>query len=546
VQPDQPGTAAVLDGILVVTPPSGAGRPAAITCEPGVELGADGVTAIVHDEFPSLTIRVEVARDELTATVAVERIPGARYRLADQPPATAITLRRLVAERIPCPEPTFEELLVTLTHEGVVAGIEDEALGRILHGEFGPLPVARGRAATPAFDGRVHLDQIHEGSERFVREGTVLARLIPAQPGTAGITVTGRVLEAGEGQPPNLSAGDGTRVDDDGRVVAAIDGHAHLSQGTIAVTPALQIDAVRGRDEDVSSPGSVDVAGSVEGGARLRARRSIFVADQVRGATVEAGFSLRIDGAAFDSQLRVGHTGASLRRLVTLIAPLGAEVSRVHAGVVQLLGASRDSARALYPVRALAITLDQITPELENDIKAALAEADRERGTVPHDVLAALRGAYDDLDAMKTGKRPVEGLPQIAEAFERETSRLRMLTADGAELRVGLLQKCDVEVIGALRITGKGIVDSVVRVQGPLDVSEPGAIVRGGRVLLDGDGEATELAPGASGLEIELAPGSTLRAATVQPGVIITVPGATRRVSRIVTDVVISADEAAA
>jgi uncharacterized protein len=546
VDPDQPGTAAVVDGVLVVTPPRGAGRPAAIACDPGIELTTDGTGAVVRDEFPSLSVRAEVAPDELSATIAVERLPGARYRLADQSPGTSITLHRMVADRIPCPEPTREELLEALAAQGVVEGVDEDALERILRGEFGPLLVARGRAATPAVDGRVQLGRLSEGTDRFVREGAQLARLTPSEPGTPGMTVTGRVLDPGDPRPANLVLGDGVRVEDDGRVVAAIDGHVHFADRLVTVTPALRITSVRGRDEDVSSPGSVDVAGSVEDGARLRARRSVFVSDQVRGATVEAGFSLEIDGAAFDSQLRAGHTGAVLARIAAQLAPLAGEVGKVHAGVVQLLGATRDSSRELHPIRALAITLERIAPELESDIKRVLAEADRERGTVPHDVMSAVRGAYEDLDAMRTGRLPIEALSGVAETFDREASRLRLLTAAGAELRVELLQKCEVEVIGALRVTGKGIVDSVVRIHGPLEVTRPDALIRGGRVLLDGDGVVTELAPGAGGLEIELAPGATLTAGIVQPGVIIHVPDATRRVSRVVTDVVIAADEPAA
>ncbi len=101
------------------------------------------------DDRPRLEVRVEVTPDELLATMTVERVPGARYRLEDQPPNTSVTLRRLVAERIPCPEPSLDDLYGALADHGVVWGVLEDAVERLLHGGVNE-PVARGVAAACA------------------------------------------------------------------------------------------------------------------------------------------------------------------------------------------------------------------------------------------------------------------------------------------------------------------------------------------------------------------------------------------------------------
>ena len=53
------------------------------------------------------------------------------------------------------------------------------------------------------------------------------------------------------------------------------------------------------------------------------------------------------------------------------------------------------------------MVLERVAPELEQDIKAALAEADRHRGSVPYDVLSSLRAAQEDLDAIRVGRLPI-------------------------------------------------------------------------------------------------------------------------------------------
>ena len=55
---------------------------------------------------PRVETTVAVAADAMEARLTLQRNPGARYRLADQLPNRAVTLRRLVLERIACPPPS--------------------------------------------------------------------------------------------------------------------------------------------------------------------------------------------------------------------------------------------------------------------------------------------------------------------------------------------------------------------------------------------------------------------------------------------------------
>src|SRR3954454_11289402 len=93
------GTAAVVGGALEIVPPAHGGRPALLRAEAGIELrdAAGAATAGpivaaapgqvgVHltDDPPRVEVRIELTPDALGATMSVERIPGARYRLEDQ------------------------------------------------------------------------------------------------------------------------------------------------------------------------------------------------------------------------------------------------------------------------------------------------------------------------------------------------------------------------------------------------------------------------------------------------------------------------------
>lgn len=557
------GTAAVVGGALVIVPPAHDGRPASVRAEPGIELLAGGhgvgagpveaaapgeIEVRLPDDGARIEVQVSLTPDELGATMSVERLPGARYRLEDQPPNHAITLRRLVAERVPCAEPTLDDLRAALEAHGIVYGVLEEALERLGRGAFSET-VARGVAPVRPEDATTTLHAVDAGGlERFVRAGTLLAQVTRPKRGQDGLTVTGHVLGVGDPRPAELRVGDGVMVEGDGRVVATLDGHARLADGIVTVAPALVHEGdVRGAHGEISSPGSIRVTGSVEDGL-LRAKRSIVVDDAVRRSTVEAGHALTIGGPAFDSTLRIGHTHAALDALHLLTGPLAGDAARLQQGVGQLISASRASGRDLHPLRVFVMVLERVAPELEHDIKAALAEADRHRGSVPYDVLSSLRAAQEDLDAIRVGRLPISRLGGVTEAFERETARLADLTAVPPSCTASFLQKCVVDAIGTVAVTGKGVVESSLRVRGRLEMTGEGAILRGGLLDLDGTATVAELAPGAGdGLTVTLAPGSVLEARVVQPGVRVELPGGrTQRLAAVATDVRVVADAAAA
>ena len=557
------GTVAVIGGALVIVPPEHDGRRAVVRCDAGIDLVVPGsgpgrgpvevasladIEARLPDDAPTTEVRVEITADELLATMTVERVPGARYRLEDQPPNHTATLRRLVAGRIPCPEASPDDLHAALADRGVVWGVLADAVERLCRGGANE-PVARGIAPVRTQDATVRLHALDaRGAERFVRAGALLARVNGARAGVDGMTVTGRAIGVGDLRPAELRIGDGAIVESDGRIVATLDGHARIAGGVVSVTVALVHPGdVRGASGELSSPGSVEVTGSVEDGL-VRAKRWVLVGDAVRRSTIEAGHALDIRGPAFDSTLRIGHNHATLQALHALTAPLPRDVARVQAGMDQLIAATRASGRDLPPLRMLAMVLERVAPDLEQKIKGALAEADRDPGSVPYDVLSALRTAQEDLEAIRIGRLPMARLAAVAAAFQDETGRLSELTAEAPTFTASLLQKCTVDMVGTMVVTGKGIIESSLHVRGRLELLGEGAIMRGGRLVLDGTAVLHELALGAgAGLMIVLAPGSVLEAAVAHPGVRVELPGGdVRRLESLATDVRVAAEPVAA
>ena len=112
------GTLAVVGGRVVVEPADAGGRAPLLDWEDGVVVLIDGlppvsrpcnvlygqsVEAWAPDEEPRTEFFAELSRDAMGATLSVERHPGGRFRLEDQPPNRELVIRRLLVERVPVP-----------------------------------------------------------------------------------------------------------------------------------------------------------------------------------------------------------------------------------------------------------------------------------------------------------------------------------------------------------------------------------------------------------------------------------------------------------
>jgi len=332
----------------------------------------------------------------------------------------------------------------------------------------------------------------------------------------------------------------------DGRIVAAIDGHLSLADGSVTVVAALRIPGDVGHGQgEISSPGSIEIAGSVEGGL-VRARRTIWIGDGVRRSTVEAGFALEIGGTVLDAELRVGAAHAELAGFCRELRPLVQTFARLHQAVGQLLAGARAVGKQLHPVRALSLACERIAPTLDADLKHLLAASNGRDGIVSVDTLTRIRAAERDLDGVRGGRLPVDALARAARSLASEEQRLATMTAEAATLTAPVLQKTRCTVIGDLFLTGRGAVECELRVTGRIEAAQPDALIRGGSLLLDGTGLVHELAPGADGLEVRLAPGSRLDVDVLQAGVVLVLDGRRQRVDATCADVTLEASPRAA
>ena len=557
-QPPSDGTAAVVDGVLVITPPDRGGRLALLRAGAGVALvtragrptqgpvavpSVEAVTVLLAPAPPPATVDVEVSADGLTATVRSERPAAPRYALVDQPPQREIVLRRRVVDQIAAPPPTRGEIEQALVAAGVVEGIDHASIDRLVAGHEERAVVAHGIAPIAPQRATLRLHALDElGLPTFVESGTVVAA-VQREAGRAGRSVRGETLEArlsDDATPPVLGR---AVIESDGRVVATGSGFAVVRGASILVAECRRHERdLTGRDGELVALGGVRVDGGIIDAAVLRTRGDVHASGLVRRASIEAGGSLAIDGTVLDAELRAGGGMASLARCLPVVASSHDAVARLDAAVTQVLQAAQRDGRTLTSVRALAMVMPHVAPTLERALREALRAVEAERGPEQRTAAAALRRAQETLRDALSGRAPVGELTAAAAALSASVDALRAAVGPAC-LRAPFVQTSQIEVDGRLEITGRGVWHSQLVVRGTLDVSAPGSVVRGGLLRLDGHGRIAELAPRGDLQPVAvLAPGASLEIGAVHRGVIVDIDGRIERYDRAAEGVTLRAE----
>jgi uncharacterized protein (DUF342 family) len=123
-----------------------------------------------------------------------------------------------------------------------------------------------------------------------VVENQPLAVKIPPEKGTAGWTVTGKMLDARDGVDISMPVGSNVHVSEDGStILASINGQVIVSNGLVNIEPVYTVDGgVNLKSGNIEFLGTVMVNGDVEDGFFIKAAGNIEVNGSVGKADLDA------------------------------------------------------------------------------------------------------------------------------------------------------------------------------------------------------------------------------------------------------------------
>ena len=538
------GTLAIEAGILRATPPQGRGAYPTIApgrnvrifygdepcTKPTVILHPERVRLEVIDEPPQLQLQVHVSGDGLTATVRLERRPGARYAIPDHPPARHLVVQAQPVEILPAPPLSVEALRQALAAASVTYGIDEQALhelvsaagadDRPVHREA---VVAHGDPPVPPRDAAVLLAEgVEDGS--LVEAGQLLATKRPAEAGRPGRSVRGTPIAPPEPRDVALRALRAAQLSPDGLLVTALRaGRVRVRGSTLEVHPVHRIVGdYGGAGAVLRFSGDVVVFGQIRAGAHILAGGRVEASGGAEGARIEAGTGIALGGAAFRSTLIAGpEAAADTARLAALLARLESELVRLR----ELIRVAAD--RTGRSTRELA-------PWVVERRGAPVREALRELQAVGHEDPAVrelsvwLGSRLMGLGAASIDEPALDGL--IARVRETRDALPDEETGD-ASVRVGYVHNSEVKAAGRIQLTGRGSYQSRLWAGRGLE-ARVGRLIGGEVVAAGGDVVAQTIGGPTALTRVSVGPDGRICATSILPDVILQFGGKRLKVTR--------------
>lgn len=136
-------------------------------------------------------------------------------------------------------------------------------------------------------------------AEDTVQKGDRLADLHPPKPGSDGMTVLGKRVGAGKGQPAKIKPGTGVRVNGE-TYFADTAGRIRFIGGVLCVDAVFTVDGSVGLESGhIQHPGALVVKQNIEAESRVETSGSIEVAGYVEDAEITTGGDLIVNGGIF-------------------------------------------------------------------------------------------------------------------------------------------------------------------------------------------------------------------------------------------------------
>jgi hypothetical protein len=198
---------------------------------------------------------------------------------------------------------TFEEIIKFIRDNGVVYGIKSEKIRRFLEDPCGEREVLVAEGVPPE-DGRdgyiaFEFDVNRRTLIKNIKAGTKIAVIYPPTRGSDGVSVTGEVIKARDGEEVrNVYLGKNVAFSDDNRnvIVATADGNLVINEdGTIEVSPILEIQG-NTAPEEINFIGTLIVRGDIKSGSRVRVEKNLEVYGNIEDADVQVGGNVLIGG----------------------------------------------------------------------------------------------------------------------------------------------------------------------------------------------------------------------------------------------------------
>ncbi|WP_321994297.1 FapA family protein [Clostridium butyricum] len=452
-------------------------------------------------------VHIRISEDKMKAYIKIDYIPEIQYKLKDRDFFMNLAVAAEEGELTEPPHFTVEELKNILKENGIIYGLDEEALYEASFGNSKEMLVARGDAPVtnipsdiklfftpsqmvfpdPDSDEKIDYKNLFRISNVYV--GNKIAEIIPEVPGKDGINVLGQVCkrEYIRSLPINIKSGCKIENND---VIALIDGKAHISNNTISVNKVYAVENVNMETCNIKFSGDIEVYDSVSDNMAVKAGGSLDVSRNVNTSSVTAG-TITILGNAIKSNIFSGQIDIEKKEYSEVLIKFKEILNDIVQIVVQT---NRSDQSVSFPemIKSLTelrfvdfqkIALNIVSLNIKNKIKHNKLVDYIKDHVLGYNILN-LKSIYE--------------LNKLLEIVDNEIEFYDKNIIVPLDVRIGYCQDCEIKSTGNIIIGGRGEYTSNLNAMKDILFTQRDSVARGGILSAGGNISAGVIGSAAS------------------------------------------------
>ncbi len=494
---------------------------------------------------PSVELDVEISEDKLNAFLVINRRFGKKLQVKDCPPCVQARVTAEVTETVPPRKISPREVMELLKEKGIVYGVNESAISRLLESEREGTErglIAAGHPAEPGKDAWIEyvfnrktdnlpVNPYSDAVDMSVEVGEVLAVKRPPREGKAGKNIFGEPLLPNPPKDAEILTGEGVKLVQNNTVaVANIAGRPVLEGNRQKVLKVVSVYTVPG-DVDVhvgniTFKGDIEVAGSVLEAFSINAGGNIIVRGNVIQAELNAGGNIIVYKNVISSELNAGNLTLVYKRLLPELKKTASLIQNLLQAM-QLLKNHRSfkvNDLEQREGRLVQLLIDTKFKEIPKLIQKVLSVIAAGKISPPPD----LAGVLEKLQRL-TGLNPLriqkgQELFDIIRTLEQSIYNLQEKCdfTPSSTVTVSYIQNSVVNASGDIVITGRGAITSELSAGENIIIENTSAVVRGGRLSSGKKIKVNELGSNTNVIcTVRINEGTVLEARLVHPAVVL-------------------------
>jgi uncharacterized protein (DUF342 family) len=506
------GSAAVVDGKLIVKNPKEGGKPATVIPGHNIKLIIDGeeirsqheileesnIEIVFYENEAKRHMNIEITSDKMAVFVDIDYKPEMKYELADKEESCSLTLEGVIKEEMYPPLYTKQEIEEELNKIGVKYGIIEDNLNKcVTERKINKILIAEGLPPQDDIDDTIELkfnisgivdglsedekgrvDYRNVGAIHAVEKGDIIAVKHEGRDGKVGMDVYGNVVKKKNRKLINLRNGEGCIIKDNNTVVAAINGRPCTKNNTFYVYAVHEIQQdVDIKNGNVKFIGDVKIHGGVKDGMVVEAGNTLYVEKNVENAKLEAKGDIEVKGNVICSTLLAGGQDVLIVRYVDMMTELKQTLTDMINTIMEikkynLLG---DKATDGEMIKAL------MENKFKNVVKLSIAIISMNKIADNNDKNMVVKNIREKL----IGLAPLEikhfsEIDFIIDSLKCEIEELQAHISLPVDVKVYYSQDSTIDSTGDIYITGKGQYVSKLTANGSIIFLNDKGVARGG------------------------------------------------------------------